>query len=132
MDKKTNNNGNKMKGFGFYAIIIILLVITVSVLMQQSGTTSVTYAQVVDAFEQEKVTEFVIDGNSLRATLKDQSRLEYDLPSVDLFFSDLGETIREQKQAGHQQGVFPKQGCPQPKDGRYGRKQQKNLCPFAA
>ena len=55
MDKKTNNNGNKMKGFGFYAIIIILLVITVSVLMQQSGTTSVTYAQVVDAFEQEKV-----------------------------------------------------------------------------
>ena len=37
-----------MKGFGFYAIIIILLVITVSVLMQQSGTTSVTYAQVVE------------------------------------------------------------------------------------
>ena len=64
-----------MKGFGFYAIIIILLVITVSVLMQQSGTTSVTYAQVVDAFEQEKVTEFVIDGNTLRATLKDQSKL---------------------------------------------------------
>ena len=100
MDKKNNNNGSKMKGFGFYAIIIILLVITVSVLMQQNGTPSVTYAQVVDAFEQQKVTEFVIDGNNLRATLQDQSRLEYDLPSVDLFFSDLGETIREQKQAG--------------------------------
>lgn len=99
MDKK-NNNGNKMKGFGLYAIIIILLVITVSVLMQQSSPAATTYAQVVDAFEQEKVTEFVIDGNTLRATLKDQTKLEYDLPSVDLFFNDLGETIREQKRNG--------------------------------
>ena len=49
MDNKSNNN--KMRGYGFYAIIVVLLVITVSVLLQQNDTTTVTYAQVVDAFE---------------------------------------------------------------------------------
>ncbi|MCD8355201.1 MAG: ATP-dependent zinc metalloprotease FtsH [Clostridia bacterium] len=89
-----------MKGLGFYAIIIVLLIITVTVLMQQGGSTAVTYAQVVDAFENEQVTEFVIDGSTLRASLKDDTTLEYSLPSVDLFFNDLGDTIKEQKAAG--------------------------------
>lgn len=98
MNKK--NNGNKMKGLGFYAIIIVLLVVTVSVLMQQNATPAVTYAQVVDAFEKETVTQFTIDGTTLHAELKDGSMLSYNLPSVELFFSDLGETIREQRTAG--------------------------------
>ena len=54
MDNKSNNN--KMRGYGFYAIIVVLLVITVSVLLQQNDNTTVTYAQVVDAFENKQVT----------------------------------------------------------------------------
>ena len=53
-----------MRGYGFYAIIIVLLVITVSVLLQQNDTTTVTYAQVVDAFENKQDTEFVISGSN--------------------------------------------------------------------
>ena len=89
-----------MKGMGFYAIILVLLVVTVSVLLQQDTAPAVTYAQVVEAFENEQVDSFVIDGNTFEATLKDNSRMEYRLPSVELFFNDLGETIRQQKADG--------------------------------
>ena len=95
-----NRNTNKMKGMGFYAIILVLLVVTVSVLLQQDTAPAVTYAQVVEAFENEQVDSFVIDGNTFEATLKDNSRMEYRLPSVELFFNDLGETIRQQKADG--------------------------------
>lgn len=89
-----------MKGLGFYAIILVLLVITVSVLLQQDTTPAVTYAQVIESFEDEQVTSFVIDGSTLKATLKDDTTLEYRLPSVELFFNDLGDTIRQQKADG--------------------------------
>lgn len=98
MDNKSNNN--KMRGFGFYAIIIVLLVITVSVLLQQNGNTTVTYSQVVEAFENKQVTEFVIKDSSLQATLKDGKTMTYELPSVELFFNDLGDTIRQEKKDG--------------------------------
>lgn len=98
MDNKSNNN--KMRGYGFYAIIVVLLVITVSVLLQQNDTTTVTYAQVVDAFENKQVTEFVIKDSSLEATLKDGKKMSYELPSVELFFNDLGDTIRQEKKDG--------------------------------
>lgn len=98
MDNKSNNN--KMRGFGFYAIIIVLLVITVSVLLQQNDTTTVTYSQVVEAFENKQVTEFVIKDSSLQATLKDGNTMTYELPSVELFFNDLGDTIRQEKKDG--------------------------------
>ena len=65
-----------MKGLGFYAIILVLLVITVSVLLQQDTTPAVTYAQVIESFEDEQVTSFVIDGSTLKATLKDNSPAE--------------------------------------------------------
>ena len=58
-----------MRGIGFYAIIVILLVITVSMLLQQNDTTAVVYSDVINAFENEQVTEFVIDGNTLNASL---------------------------------------------------------------
>ena len=89
-----------MRGYGFYAIIVVLLVITVSVLLQQNDTTTVTYAQVVDAFENKQVTEFVIKDSSLKATLKDGKTMTYELPSVELFFNDLGDTIRQEKKDG--------------------------------
>lgn len=98
MDNKSNNN--KMRGFGFYAIIIVLLVITVSVLLQQNDNTTVTYSQVVEAFENKQVTEFVIKDSSLEATLKDGKTMTYELPSVELFFNDLGDTIRQEKKDG--------------------------------
>lgn len=89
-----------MRGLGFYAVIIILLVITVSVLLQQNNTTATTYADVIEVFERQQVTGFIIDGNTLTASLRDGSTLTYSLPSVELFFSDLGQTIRQQRAEG--------------------------------
>lgn len=110
MDNKSNNN--KMRGYGFYAIIVVLLVITVSVLLQQNDTTTVTYAQVVDAFENKQVTEFVIKDSSLEATLKDGKKMSYELPSVELFFNDLGDTIRqERRMASSRTTTGPRPRC---------------------
>ncbi len=91
-----------MRGIGFYAIIIILLVITVSALLQYNTEPSTTYSEVVDAFENEQVTSFTIDGSVLTAQLNDNTTLTYTLPSESLFFSDLGELIREQ----HSEGII--------------------------
>lgn len=98
MNPKQNNN--KLRGFGFYAIILVLLIVTVSVLLQQDKSPSVTYAKVVDAFENEQVTSFVIDGGTLTAQLTDKTTLTYSLPSETMFFNDLGELIREQHSKG--------------------------------
>ena len=95
-----NPKNNKAKGWGFYAIIIVLLIITTSVLLGQQKPATVTYSQVVEAFEKETVTSFKIDGSEFQAKLKDETTLEYNLPSVELFFNDLGDTIREQSKAG--------------------------------
>ena len=86
-----------MRGYGFYAIIVVLLVITVSVLLQQNDTTTVTYAQVVDAFENKQVTEFVIKDSSLEATLKDGKKMSYELPSVELFFKWIKQHLKIKK-----------------------------------
>ena len=60
-----------------------------------------TYAQVRDLFLREQVVSFVIrDGNELYLGLKDGSTVHNELGSPALFWAELGDTIRDQKDRG--------------------------------
>ncbi len=95
-----NGNGKRMRGIGLYAVLLIILLGTIGALMDGQKKETVTYSDVVNYFEKEQVTDFLIKGNKLTMQLKDKKVLEYTLPSVDIFLYDLGDTIKEQRDAG--------------------------------
>ncbi len=88
------NNGKKVKGIGIYLLALIVLVGVIGIMME------ITYSDVTTAFESGQVTKFVIDENKLTMTLKDGSTYQYQIPSMEVFLYDLGDTIKEQREAG--------------------------------
>ncbi len=94
----------RARDIGFYALILVILLATVFSLTGNSKTTDVTYSEILDLFEAKQVESFVISGNELylylRAPYKGQTEIGRNLRDVDLFYQDLGDLIREQKDAG--------------------------------
>ncbi|MBP3311277.1 MAG: ATP-dependent metallopeptidase FtsH/Yme1/Tma family protein, partial [Butyricicoccus sp.] len=91
----------KMKGFGLYLLILlVLLAAATAALSQDTKSIQLAYSDVVDYFENGEITKFSVDDNVLHAQLKDGTQFQYTLSSVDWFRSELGDTIRAQKEAG--------------------------------
>ncbi len=90
-------------GFGLYFILLLIVIGTVGTFMSfpEEGK-PLAYSDVVAYFENEEVEAFVIEGNLLTMQLRDaqKTQLSYELPSVEIFYYDLGETIAEQRQNG--------------------------------
>lgn len=91
-----------MKGFGLYVIILLVLLAVISVVINQGQQSAValTYGDVLELFNKEQVSEFVINDDILTMQLKDNSQVQYKLANFAIFRDDLAETIREQKEAG--------------------------------
>ena len=93
------NNG-KMKGIGLYLLLLVVLIGTIGFLMEPRKEAQLTYSDVTQAFENQDVASFIIDENELTMTMRDGSKFTYQIPSLDIFYYDLGETIRQQRAAG--------------------------------
>ena len=89
-----------MRGVGLYLLLLVVLVGVIGILMEPQQESRITYSDVTNAFEAGQVTDFVIDENKLTMTLKNGSQFTYQLPSVEIFYADVGETIKEQREAG--------------------------------
>ena len=92
-----------MKGFGLYLIIILLLLSAVSYMLSVGNKSQeVPYSTVVTLFEEQKVEKFTYNDTTLTLELNDESktRVTAKVPYRDIFYADLGQTIREQKDAG--------------------------------
>jgi cell division protease FtsH len=67
-------------------------------------TPEVTYSEVVDLFKQEKVESFRTEGTNLILSLREEyngsKTITKELASFDVFYSDLGDLIKTQKDAG--------------------------------
>ncbi len=94
------NNNNKMKGVGLYLLLLIALIGMIGFLMEPGGSQDLSYSDVTAAFEQGDVISFIIDDHELTMKLKDGHQYQYQIPSMDVFYFDLGETIKEQRAAG--------------------------------
>ena len=89
-----------MKGVGLYLLLLIALIGMIGFLMEPGGSQDLSYSDVTAAFEQGDVISFIIDDHELTMKLKDGHQYQYQIPSMDVFYFDLGETIKEQRAAG--------------------------------
>ncbi|MBQ1270806.1 MAG: ATP-dependent zinc metalloprotease FtsH [Clostridia bacterium] len=79
----------------------MVLMGTIGVMLDfPTGEEPLAYSDVVALFKGQQVEAFVIEENYLTMQLKDESIVEYELPSVEIFYYDLGETIAYQREAG--------------------------------
>ena len=86
---------------GIYFALIVLLLAAYYFLYGSTGASTVSFAQVETLFEKGKVTSFSIrDGNDLYLNLQDGTTVHNELGSTDLFWSQLGPLIQEQKRVG--------------------------------
>ena len=92
---------SKLRGILFYAIVIALILWAVSAFQGSRREGYVSYADMVSYFQQEQVTRFQVDEDSVVAmTLADGSLRYHALASLELFHADLGQLIQEQREAG--------------------------------
>lgn len=97
------NNGKKKKIFDFLPYIIIPIIIVTAISFASRNTakdaSKVNYYQVIQYFDQGKVDEFNLNLSS--GTLKyklegEKAFKEYRVPNVNIFISDINDTVREQ------------------------------------
>ena len=85
-------------GIGLYFAILLVLLCAYYVFFGASRAPDVSYAQVRDLFQREQVHSFVIqDGDELYLALRDGTTVHNELGSTELFWEELGDLIRDQK-----------------------------------
>ncbi len=90
-----------------YGLLIAAIVFFLAYMFKNSAAEPPGYSDVVQYFTNEEVTEFVLsDNNILTLTLKDGSKLSYEIASLSLFHADLGELITQQMAAGTLKGEY--------------------------
>lgn len=95
---------NRPRDFGFFALIFIILMATIFMLFSQNQTEPIKYSELRRLFEQEKVEEFVVEGDSIVLSLKEpvdgSMTISYDLYSFSVFYEDFHELINQQYESG--------------------------------
>ena len=82
-------------------LLLVLGVILVMNLVSSFKTANdVTYYELRQLFEQEKVQEFYINNNRLTAKLTDETTVGCELHNFELFYNDLNELVEQQAAAG--------------------------------
>ncbi|MBR2743432.1 MAG: ATP-dependent zinc metalloprotease FtsH [Clostridia bacterium] len=81
---------------------MILLVIAISTMRQPSNIENVSqpYSELRELFNDEQVSEFVVDGLTLTVTTQDGRELIFRLRSADMFVEDFQETYNRQYDEG--------------------------------
>ena len=104
MNNSPNQNKSPKKNKIFailpYILIPLMMIIGIAIASQQSGNRSaeVKYYQIVQAFDNDKISEFSL--NLTSGTLKykvrgDDTKWQYKVPNVSVFLEDVNETVRE-------------------------------------
>ena len=85
-------------------IMIILLAVIYTMLTPRKEQEALSYADVVEMFQNEEVESFVVEGGNLIITRKGAAETDpavtYDLYDVGMFWNQLGDLIQQQKDAG--------------------------------
>ncbi len=100
---------SNLKVIIFYIVLIGVIIFATAALFDSASGKDLAYSDIVKYFKEEKVIEFVVDGDNvltmkIRETLADgsegESYVEYKLRDISIFYSDLNELIMEQYAAG--------------------------------
>ena len=85
---------------GMILMILLLVFVSINILGGMRSGNAVSYYELRQLFEQEKVEEFSITDTKLTAKLTDGSSTVCDLYDFDLFYNDLDGLVKEQAAAG--------------------------------
>jgi len=92
---------SKFRGLILYVILFVVLIWAFSAFGNAAGANRITFAQLVDYFQQEEVTAFEVNKqNRISIQLKDGSVKFHELSDLMLFEENLGDLVRAQKNAG--------------------------------
>ncbi len=86
----------KKNGFGMWIVVIVMAILACYMLADESLDKHVPYSELINDINNKNVAEIVVEGETLKAKLKDNKVYTVDIPSQEVFQNDLGETIRSQ------------------------------------
>ena len=95
----------KPAAFLFYALILIICFAALSTLLQPPGLPEIAhYSDVLTLFENEQVSSFTIQDGVLTMELAEpyegSTQVQHRLASFSVFYEDLGDLIRQQREDG--------------------------------
>ena len=87
-----------MRDIGFSVLVIAILLLTVFAMRDGGNQSMLTYGDVRQLLEQQKVSEVVVNDTTLILTLKEDEgygtkRLTYDLPNFWVFYNDFNDLL---------------------------------------
>ncbi len=101
---RSGGPNKRARDIGFYALVLVILLAAIFSLTGNQKSVELPYSTVIDLFEARRVESFVMSGNELTLYLREpyegQRELTRTIRDVDMFYNDLGKTIKEQKDAG--------------------------------
>lgn len=94
-NKSPNKNQGKLKGLLVYLGIPIIIILVAAMFFSMNKVEQPTYSDIVSYFEEQKVTEFSVNGNSALLTLKlyDGTEIEHKLMDWETFKEDVWDDI---------------------------------------
>lgn len=94
-NKSPNKNQGKLKGLLVYLGIPIIIILIAAMFFSMNKVEQPTYSDIVSYFEEQKVTEFSVNGNSAMLTLKlyDGTEIEHKLMDWETFKEDVWDDI---------------------------------------
>ena len=81
-------------------LLILGVLLALNVVRSLRTANDVTYYELRQLFEQEKVQEFYINDSRLTAKLTDETTVGCDLHNFELFYNDLNDLVEQQAAAG--------------------------------
>nr|WP_087378385.1 ATP-dependent zinc metalloprotease FtsH [Flavonifractor sp. An135] len=94
-----------MRDIGFSLLVIAILLLTVFAMRDTGNQPTLTYGDVRQLLEQQKISEVVVNDTTLILTLREDvgygtTRLTYELPNFWVFYNDFNDLLASQKDAG--------------------------------
>ena len=93
-------NQNRQISPGRILLLALIAVLAVNLFSMLQKGNDVTYYELRQLFEQEKVQEFDIVNNRLTAKLTDETTVGCDLYDFNLFYEDMNALVQQQSAAG--------------------------------
>ncbi len=91
---------DRKRDIGFYVLILVVLVAVIFLLLSNNPQESMSYSEVRNLFETEKVKSFVVDGDTLVLSFREPYEGRYtashQLYNFGVFYEDLHELIDQQ------------------------------------
>ena len=98
-------NTKKRRDIGFYLLMTVILFASIWLLSSDDvDAAKIGYSEVHTLFKDEKVESFILEDGKLTMTLKSEYKntknVYHELYSLDIFYTDLGDTINDQYERG--------------------------------